>query len=312
MSSMFNGDRWVMLDFPQLFRTQDYTARGITRHSLYHSKRYEQVLPGVRLDREAFDRCPTPTWADDYWKWDALRLRAAQLLYPGIAASHAMAARLYGWPLPSNWRTPQLHVSVRDRNSRIRITQVRLHRMTRMSTRQWCGLEVVAPEDVFIGLGGDLGQRDLVKLGDAAVGNWHGPPQIRLDELRTHVCNRPFVPQRSHLIKALDLVRLTVDSPPETNLRMWTIAVGLPEPVVHPKIYSSLLNRTVEPDLGYPDDLLALVYEGEHHLRSKQQWQSDIRRDEALRAEGWTVIHVTSKVNYQQLEAQIRHHLGLS
>lgn len=308
---MFNDDRWKMLDFPQLFRTREYVSRGITRHGLYHSDRYRQVLPGVRMDLECCDRCPVPVWADNDWRWDAQRLRAALLLYPGVVASHAMAARLYGWPLPSNWLTDQLHVSVRNANSRIRLRQITLHRAKQMSTREWFGLPILSPEDVFIGLGGDLLTRDLIKLGDAAVGKWHGSPQIGLDDLRASVRDRPFVRGRRHLLEALDMVRLTVDSPPETDLRLWAIAVGLPEPVVHPQIHSRMLGRVVEPDLGYPDALLALEYEGEHHLRSKRQWQSDINRDEALRAEGWTVLRVTSSVNYAQLETTIRRHLGL-
>lgn len=308
---MFNDTRWQMHDFPQVFRTRDHHARGITRHSVYHSKRYSEVLPGVRMDTERFDRRPTPIWADVEWLCDAQRLRAALLLYPGIAASHAMAARLFGWPLPSNWLTPQLHVAAANPNSRIRLPQITLHRMAAMSVRQWFGLPILAPEDVFIGLGRDLLHRDLVKLGDAAVGNWHGPPQIRLDELRTCVRTRPFVRSRRHLTEALDLVRATVDSPPETDLRLWAVEVGLPEPTVHPKVHCRTLGRAVEPDLGYPEARLALEYEGAHHFQSKRQRESDLNRDEALRAEGWTVLHVTSNVNYHQLEAKIRHHLRL-
>ena len=309
---MSDDVRWQMHDFPQVFRTRDHAERGITRHSLYHSKRYEEVLPGVRMDLEKFDRCAAPVWADAAWRFDAQRLRAALLLYPAIAASHALAARLYGWPLPSNWLDSHLHVSLTNPNSRIRLSEITLRRMTSMSVKRWFGLPILAPEDVIIGIAGDLLQRDLVKVIDAAAGNWHGPPQIRLDELRVSVRGRPFVRQRQHLIEAVDLARPTVDSPPETDLRLWAVAVGLPEPVVHPKVPSRSLGRIVEPDLGYPEALLALEYEGGHHFQSKRQRENDLKRDEALRAEGWTVLHVTSNVDYRQLETQIRHHLGLA
>lgn len=307
---MSNGARWQMHDFAQVFRTREHGARGITRHSVYHSARYEGVLPGVRMDKERFDRRPTPIWADAEWLFDAQRLRAALLLYPGIAACHAMAARLYGWPLPSNWLTPQLHLATTNPNSRIRLAQITLHRTASMSVRQWFGLPILSPEDVFISFGGDLLHRDLVKLGDAAVGNWHGPPQIGLRELRSYVRNRPFV-RRRRLVDALDRVRESVDSPPETDLRLWAVEVGLPEPVVHPKVHCHTIGRVVEPDLGYPDAKLALEYEGAHHFQSKRQRVSDLNRDEGLRAEGWIVLHVTSTVNYRQLETKIRHYLGL-
>lgn len=311
LAPMYADSRWVMHDFPEVFRTRDYIERGITRHSLYHSKRFQQVLPGVRMDLERFDRRPVPAWADTAWLFDAQRLRAALLHYQDIAASHALAARLYGWPLPCNWLTSQLHVSVTEPNCRIRLPGITLRRMTTMTVRQWFSLPILAPEEVIIGIAGDLMQRDLVKICDAAVGNWHGPPQIGLDELRDCIRTRPFLRGRQHLVEAASLARPTVDSPPETDLRLWAVEVGLPEPVVHPHVRSRLLGRIVEPDLGYPDARLALEYEGGHHFESKRQRESDLRRDEALRAEGWTVLHVTNNADYILLEAQIRDHLGL-
>lgn len=312
MPCMFNHDRWEMKDYPRLFLVSDHARFGITRHSLYHSNRYPSVLPGVRMDQQTLERHPTPLWADQDWKWDALRLRAASLRYSNIAASHATAARLFGWPLPPNLMTSQLHLSTGDKSARIRHQQITLHRPTQMSSMRWLDLPILAAEDVFIGIGPDLLLRDLVMLGDAAVGNWHGSPQISLPTLQQAVRSRSRLRRGDHLLAALDLIRPTVDSPAETNLRLWARAVGLPEPIVHPRVFCRLLNREVEPDLGYPDEKLALEYEGEHHLRSKNQWNSDIDRDEGLRNEGWTVIKVTSRTDYGLLEAKIRHHLGLS
>lgn len=311
MPSMFNNGAWEMQDYPRLFRVSDHAQLGITRHSLYCSDEYPSVVPGVRMDEHSFDTFPTPLWAEQDWKRAALRLRAALIRYPDVVASHATAARLYGWPLPPKLTTPQLHLSTSNKNSRIRHQSIVLHRPTQMSSQLWFGLPILAAEDVFIGIGPDLLLRDLIKLGDAAVGNWHGSPQISLRNLHQAIRNRTHLRRGKHLLAALDLIRPTVDSPAETDLRLWTRTVGLPEPVVHPRVHCRLLGRVAEPDLGYPNKLLALEYEGEHHLRSKRQWDSDIQRDEALRYEGWTVIKVTSRTNYRHLEAKIRHHLGL-
>lgn len=124
--------------------------------------------------------------------------------------------------------------------------------------------------------------------------------------------SRSRVRSRHHLLDALSLVRPAVDSPAETDLRLWALTVGLPEPAVHPQISSRLLRRVIEPDLGYQDAKLALEYEGEHHLRSRDQWNRDIERDDAMRYEGWTVLKVTSRTDYRLLESKVRHHLGLS
>lgn len=308
---MFNDHRWVMRDYPLLFEARKASERGITRHGLFHTPRYPVVVPGIRMDLESFVRFPTPVWADQAWQSDALRFRAVLMKHPGMVAGHALAARLYGWPLPSNLMTEQLHVCSTDANTRIIQPIITLHRSKSFAQRLWFDLPLLDAVDVFIGIGPDLQVRDLVKLGDAAIGNWHGPPQADLAELRVQVAERKFLRRRRHLLTAIDLMRPTVDSPAETDLRLWTIAVGLPEPIVHPKVCCSLRKRVVEPDLGYPDAKLAMEYEGDHHRSSKQQWTNDIERDEALRNEGWTVLKVTSRTNYRQLEGTIRHHLGL-
>lgn len=309
---MFNDSMWEMRDYPRLFRVQRAAELGITRHGLLCSGRYPVVLPGIRMDLETFDRFRTPRWAGRGWESDALRLRAALLKFPRIAASYATAARIYGWPLPPCFLNAELHVCSEDMNARIRMPRVSLHRTLHFSPQQWLDLPVVDPTEVFISLGPDLSLRDLVKLGDAAVGKWHGPPQTTISTLHQQIDRRSRVRRRHHLLHALSLVRPTVDSPAETDLRLWARAVGLPEPVVHPQIASRLLRRVIEPDLGYQDAKLALEYEGEHHLRSRDQWNRDIERDEAMRYEGWTVLKVTSRTDYRLLESKVRHHLGMS
>lgn len=310
--SMFNDTRWEMRSYPRLFHARKAEELGISRYNLLHTGRYPVVLPGIRMDRENFDSFRTPRWAEQSWELEALRLRAAQLKFPRIVATHATAARIYGWPLPQHLMTDQLHVCAEDLNSRIRIPRVTLHRTRHFSRWEWLDLPILDPASVFIGLGPDLSLHNLVKLGDAAVGNWHGPPQADINGLRRQIDGRQRVLNRGRLLEALELVRPTIDSPAETNLRLWLRSVGLPEPTVHPQIESDLIKRTIEPDLGYPDKKLALEYEGDHHRDSPDQWARDIERDEAMRVAGWTVLKVTGRTNYRQLEAKIRHHLGLS
>ncbi len=305
---MFNQLQWEFRDFPVLFEAKKFAELGISRHALLKSQRYPVVLPGVRMDTETFTKYPVPLWADWDWMRTAQRLRAASLKKPGIVGAHATAAQLYGWPLPQRLMTSHLHVASNDRNLRLRLPNVTLHRTIHHSLRNWFGLPLLDAADVIIGLAAELALPELVRLGDAAVGNWHGPPQISLTELNMKA-RRPQIRARSHLRAGLELVRETVDSPKETDLRLWLRSVGLPEPVVHPSVHSALLGQSVEPDLGYPDALLALEYEGEHHLLSRRQWAHDIERYEALHQEGWTVLRVTSRTDFGQLEQKILHHL---
>ncbi|MCM1012784.1 hypothetical protein ABZX73_11510 [Brevibacterium casei] len=309
---MITPGPWELRDYSPLFRANAAEQRGISRHKLFHSGRYPVVVPGVRMDRESTVAYPTPQWADQSWIDDAQRLRAVGLKYPKVAAGFATAARLFGWPLPRALQISELHVCSDDVNMRIRLPGIRLHRTKVFVSCEFFGLPVVTPLCVFVTLGPALSLHDLVRLGDAAVGNWHGPPQLRLDELRGFVSETRGIRFRRHLLEALELVRPTVDSPRETDLRLWTRSVGLPEPTVHPRVCCPSINRVVEPDLGYENEKLALVYDGDHHRTSKDQWNRDIARDEAMRLEGWTVFRVTGRTDYRQLEAKIRRHLGLS
>ncbi|WP_231488477.1 hypothetical protein [Brevibacterium sp. VCM10] len=150
-----------------------------------------------------------------------------------------------------------------------------------------------------------------MKIGDAAIGDWKSPPQFTLPSLVEHVAETRHLRARSKLKAAVELIREDVDSPMETDLRLWAVSRGLPEPAVHPAVYCPTIDRTLHPDLGYPKEKLALEYEGDFHRTSEGQWAADIDRVNALKAAGWTVLRVTKSTNRRQLERDIRRHLGL-
>ncbi|WP_245940612.1 MULTISPECIES: hypothetical protein [Brevibacterium] len=197
-----------------------------------------------------------------------------------------------------------------DWDRKIARTGIRAYRHRGTAVERWIGLPFGRPADMFIDLAEVLTVDELIAVGDAMVGPWHGPAIYRLEELRGYVIGRKYLRQRQKLERALGMVRSGVDSPQETRLRLWVVARGFPEPEVHPRIFSPYLNRVIEPDLGYRDRRLALEYEGDHHRSSPAQWDSDIRRDEGLRRLGWVVFRVTARTNLAELERQIGDHLG--
>lgn len=308
---MYNSRTWEKRDYPRLFRVGDAEAIGISRHYMLDSKRCPIVLPGVRMDRNSTETLRTPEWADEKWIWDSLRLRAAVLKFPHVYADGATAARIFGWPLPPRWMNDHLYLCTTDRNLRIRVPKVSLRRTQHLLPAAWLDLPVLRPSEVFIRLGAHLDVDDLVKVGDAGIGNWHGPAQMSIDDVTASLQSHPRLRGRQKLLDAVRLIRPGVDSPQETGLRLWTIKVGLPEPTVHPQIETYTARGVIEPDLGYEDAKLALEYEGDLHRESAKQWTRDIERDEALVDAGWTVLKVTRRTDYRQLEAKIRRKLGL-
>ncbi len=311
MACMYNSRMWERRDYPRLFRVGQAEELGISRHHLLYTRRCPIVLPGVRMDRDTTESLRTPEWADSSWTGDSLRLRAARLKFPNVLADDVTAARIFGWPLPKSQMNDHLYLCTTDRNLRIRLPKVSLRRTQHIVPAHWLDLPVLMPAEVFVRLGARLSLDDLVKAGDAGVGNWHDPPQMCIADLNSILESRRRLRGREKLLEAVRLIRPGVDSPQETGLRLWAIKVGLPEPTVHPQVESQLARGTIEPDLGYEDAKLALEYDSDLHRESTEQWTRDNERDEALVDAGWTVLKVTRKTDYRQLEAKIRRKLGL-
>jgi hypothetical protein len=92
---------------------------------------------------------------------------------------------------------------------------------------------------------------------------------------------------------ALDLARVGSDSAPETRLRLALEYAGLPEPEVNvPVELSSGVVR--QPDLSYPEQHVAVEYEGEGHSDAAQIVR-DIAREEDFARAGWAVVRISKR-----------------
>ena len=48
-------------------------------------------------------------------------------------------------------------------------------------------------------------------------------------------------------------------------------------------------------DMGWPESMIAVEYDGDHHWTNRRQLAWDIRRTELLRELGWIVVRVTAE-----------------
>src|SRR5699024_9184522 len=210
-------------------------ARGATDYDIRSTRRFLPASWGIRFDDDSSTRFPVPTWADDKWVEEAQLLLAMSHRHPGIVACRETAARLYGWPLPRALDDATLHLGSADPNKRIRRSGIALHRLRNLSTVEWLKLPVLHPLPTFAQLAPLCSVTSLVQIGDAAVGDWKTPPQFSLTSLNEYVSDTKYLRSRSTKLEAAaELIREDVDSPMETDLRLWLIARGLPEPIVHP------------------------------------------------------------------------------
>ena len=152
------------------------------------------------------------------------------------------------------------------------------------------GVRVTSPERTFVDLAAESTDADLLAVGDALVSRSLVTPAALISASAAATGRRGAV--RARRIAAL--VRIGVDSPMESMLRLLILADGLPEPVVGRDVVwqGRWLAR---PDLSYPAERVAIEYDGLHHERSARQRQRDICRNEDLIDAGWVVRTVTAR-----------------
>lgn len=165
-------------------------------------------------------------------------------------------------------------------------------------TASGSGIRLTSPASTWAMLGQMLTEDELVILGDALVRaperDTDPPPLATIADLRraVEVGRRPGV---LRIREALPFIRTRSWSPQETRTRLVLVRdARLPEPELNwPVLVDGAVVANI--DLAYPDVMLGLEYEGEHHMTDAAQWAKDIRRTEMLADLGWRIMRVTKR-----------------
>lgn len=152
------------------------------------------------------------------------------------------------------------------------------------------GLRVTTPERTWLDLTTSLSDADLLAVGDSMVRRGLTTPE-RLVEASVKERRRRQIVRARRLAR---LVRASVDSPPESKVRLALIDAGLPMPAVNPVVTDEAGQWIGRPDLAYEELRVAIQYEGDVHRTNAKRWRADISRDEVLRQHGWEVVRVTA------------------
>ena len=297
-------------DLPEAFTPATARAFGVTRSRLRASD-LERPFRGVSSVRAADDDVPPAV--------ERLVAQFATIMAGHEYFSHQTAAALWGLPLP-RWAasSTRLHVSVPRPARAPRARGVLGHQADpRLVSvvRHPSGVRVTSPASTWAQLATVLTETELVAVGDALVREPRRPgdrPALAtIAELGAMMIagRRPGI---RLLRQAHPRIRLRVDSPRESALRVLLVDAGLPEP--EPGFAVIVGGRTIaHVDLAYPRSRVALEYEGEHHRVDPDQWAYDIRRYDALTDAGWRVIRVTKtdlSARHAHLIRRVRAALG--
>lgn len=223
-------------------------------------------------------------------------------LRPGWVFSHLTAAALLGAPLPNSCKqATDLHIGALHGVQPARGRGVVGHRLAEATrTTQVRGFTLTAPADTFALLATMLELPDLVAVGDFLVSGSRSRGGSRvdihttIDELTAAVTAYGSRRSARLLRAALPLVRIGVDSRPETHLRLALIDAGIPEPSVNPPVQVDGGTAVLHPDLAEPRLRIAYEYEGDLHRTDQQRFRTDIVRRERFEAAGWRVVRVTA------------------
>lgn len=212
-------------------------------------------------------------------------VRAAAALVPfgpEAFASHATAARVWGFPIPT---LPEEHVTVVVERERRKRSDIVCHYAENGWIRTFEGVRVSAAEQTFVELATLLPLVELVVVGDHLVRRGI----LSVSALRKF-CAATTMPGAAKARLAAAYVRERVDSPMETRVRMLIVLAGLPEPKVNITVGDQDGLERRKYDLCWPEVKLIVEYDGRQHVERIEQWESDVKRREAIDDDGWRIV----------------------
>ena len=220
------------------------------------------------------------------------RLAAALLTAPaGAVASHRTAAALWGLQIPLQEATDQrvdLTVPLTSRAESRRDRRVYRCDLLEADVTRRRSLPVTTPERTWRDLAGVLQPGPLLAVTDQLLDDW-----CRLTDLEAQLAARPSGRGSARARTVLPLGNGRAESPMESLMRWLLHEAGVPAPVVQHLVHDGRGRLLGRADLAWPDRLLIVEFDGDVH-RERSVFVKDLRRQNALVAEGWTVLRFSS------------------
>jgi len=222
---------------------------------------------------------------------------------PHAAASYCSAAEIWGLPgLIAD--EPELTVPW---PARVRLPGVRSHQSRTLPPHHVTvqGLRVTTPARTLADLSALVGPQRLGRMVD--------------DSLRRHLLELDDLREAYDVLACRGRHRLTVlravldvrlpgfrpgDSPAELDVRRILVDAGLGEPV--PQYQVDVGGTVYLLDWAYPDERIALEYNGWEFHGGRSAFDHDAARTSALTAAGWRVLIVTSATSPLTLIGNVR------
>jgi hypothetical protein len=219
------------------------------------------------------------------------RLPAVLLTAPdGSVVSHHTAAAMWKVQIPFHTKSDVVHLTVPPGSKARNRSDRRIHRGALPLDdveRRW-GFRVTSPERTWRDLAAVLEPAALLAVTDQLL-----DVLCRPADLERALARRPTGSGAARARRALDVADPKADSPMESVLRWLLHAAGLPRPVLQHRAVDERGRQIGFGDLAWPDRKVLIEFDGDHH-RERTVFVDDLRRQNRLVLEGWTVLRFSS------------------
>lgn len=246
----------------------------LNRHQL--RTRYRAAFPNVYLAKDISPSLHQRIAAA--WLWSGRR----------ATISGAAAAALHGaqW-IPDNVPIELVHANPRPPRGVL----TRRGALKDGETQTIAGYPVTTPERTAF----DIGRRGAVHSAVARLDALARATGFKVDDVLRVADNHPTSPGLRCLETALELVDAGAQSPRESYLRLLFIDAGLPRPQTQIPVLGTDGIPVAYLDMGWPQWLVAVEYDGDQHRTDRWQYVKDIRRLEMLQELGWAIVRVVAE-----------------
>ena len=158
------------------------------------------------------------------------------------------------------------------------------------------GLPVTTPARTAFDLGRRLPLTDGVQRIDALM----NATRVTVDEVEFVMARHPGVRGLRQLRATLALVDGGAESPYETLTRLLLVQNGFPVPETQIVVYDGFGQVFARIDMGWPQYLVGVDFEGAHHWSDPKQRSWDIERFAKLPKLGWIDERLTSGILFNR------------
>ena len=246
-------------------------AGAVTRYGLRAD--YQRVLPDVYAPRGLLLTLSDQTTAA--WLWSQRR---------GVVSGLAAAA-LHG----AKWVTDTTAIELTYPNNKSPAGVITRHALLLDDeVLRVRGMAITTADRTAF----DLARRDSVGRAVERLDALARATDFKATDVLALAGRHPHVRGLRRVSDVLALVDAGAQSPKETWLRLLLIEAGFPRPQTQIPVLSPDGYPRYHLDMGWPEAMVAVEYDGEQHRTDTVQYRGDITRSEYIEAQGWRRIRV--------------------